>query len=113
MTLTTAQVTMFTNWVTRRRQPHRDAAGQAVGGSSGPTDAAATRPRVTSWWAHHRARYGHRRPDDAVPHGAADRDTPNGATSVATCINATTASLNPARQIGNVGSIGDRRRPSG
>ena len=40
--LTAAQVTMFTDWVTARRQPDRDAAGQAARGLLGLTDAGAT-----------------------------------------------------------------------
>ena len=108
MPLTPAQVTTLTDVGERRRQPDRDAPGQAARGLLGLTDAGSdARERVPQG-----------RHDDSGPgagivgqtiqfHGTADRYTLNGATAVATLYsNAATATTNPAVTLRSVGSSG-------
>ena len=107
MTLSTAQVTMFTNWVTAGGNLIAMRPDKKLAGLLGLTDAAAT---LTEGYllVNTTAAPGTGIVSQTMQyHGTADLYTLNGATSVATLYsNATTASANPAVTLRSVGSIG-------
>ena len=111
--LTAAQVTTADELGERRRQPDRDAPGQAARRPARPDRRRrdARRTRTCKVDTTRRAGCRDRRRSTIQYHGTADRYTLNGATAVATLYsNATTATTNPAVTL-RVGRL--ERRPGG